>query len=618
MLLPFPIHSLLNHSFMKKKNGLIIKTAVVVLLAGSWLMACRREIVHTNQAGTNPRAVLPAGQYSVIYDQIPTDSTDDVPRELGMKFKVIVPGTFTKISFYKMVNDSGAHTGRLWDSAGNVLATVTFSGETARGWQFATLSTPYSVTANKTYIVSVNAPYGYAYTHGGLASSLTNGPMVSIADGNNGVYGSPGTFPTSSYLNSNYYRDVVFVPTSDDPTAPTAPTSLAASSITSSSATLSWTAATDNVGVTGYEIYRNGYLIATVSGSTTSYSAVNLNAAAPYSFYVKAKDAFGNRGAASNLADFITTNPGTVTHGSQLTTSLVGPGAISITSFTTVAGGTFMGAALSGWGSAARTVAAGGETIDGFWFPAGTVVLQGADVSSLITVTGGWLVLRGCKGSLLASNPTSDSGGVAVLYSEMVAVNSGGRKDNQQPRETIVHRCYFPHNGLENLYSDNAIVTECWINPYPDTVGTDHVDGIQTWGGQRYLNFSRNHFEFHTPFNSSLSGLLGMYTDGAQNGYSGYDHITVQNNYFVLGSTGYALHAPLGQPVTYMSVTGNTWTWNSAAPDKDHSLAVYTNTSLSLPNYKTDGNYWHNNTWADGPYSGQFLKPTDSTSTSDY
>ena len=122
---------------MKKIHGLFIKTAIAALLAGVCLIACRRDLITSRSAGTNPRAVLPTGQYSVIGTQVPgTDSTNDLPRELGMKFKAIVPGTFTKISFYKMVNDSGTHIGHLWDSAGTLLATVTFTGETARGWQF--------------------------------------------------------------------------------------------------------------------------------------------------------------------------------------------------------------------------------------------------------------------------------------------------------------------------------------------------------------------------------------------------------------------------------------------------------------------------------------------------
>ena len=78
-----------------------------------------------------------------------------------------------------------------------------------------------------------------------------------------------------------------------DTQAPTAPTSLVSSNLTSTSVTVSWTASTDNVGVTGYEVSRNGTIVS-ASQSTTSYNATGLSASTPYSFTVRAKDAAGN------------------------------------------------------------------------------------------------------------------------------------------------------------------------------------------------------------------------------------------------------------------------------------------------------------------------------------
>ncbi|PSL45428.1 chitodextrinase [Chitinophaga niastensis] len=600
---------------MKKTNGLIIKTTVAILFIGSWLIGCRRDLLlyggHPVQAST-----LASGSYAVLTTQLPTFNQADVAVELGMKFKSITAGKITQLSYYKVAGETGTHTGHLWSVSGTLLKSAVFTSETDTGWQFVTLDTAYNIGADTTFVVSVNSVSHYASTSHGLASVINNGPLSSIAD-NNGVYiYTPGSFPNSSYNGTNYFRDIVFVPTANDPIPPSVPGSLTATSITSNSAILSWTASTDNIGVTGYEVYRNGILIDTTAATTLSVT--HLNAAGAYSFYVKARDAFGNRSAASNLADFLTINPGTVTQGSQLTTSMVGPAGISISSFTTVPGGSFYGTALAGWGNLARTLAAGGETIDGFWFPQGTVVLQAADITSQITVYSGWLVLRGCKGSIIYRNPIGDGGGGATLYSQLTAFNTNGRKDGEQPAEAIVHRCYFPNSGLENVYADNITVTESWITPDPSFTG-EHVDGIQTWGGQSYLNFSRNHFQFNAPDpDGSFSGLIAMYTDGSQAGYSGYDHITVKDNYIILDSTGIGLHAPLGVPVTNMSVTGNRWKWTLGAPDKDYSPAVYTNTSQTIPNYKTGGNSWSDNRWVDGPYANQFLLPNNVTASSDY
>ena len=92
-----------------------------------------------------------------------------------------------------------------------------------------------------------------------------------------------------------------------DTTAPTAPTGLTATSPSPTQVNLSWTAATDNVGVTGYQIFRNGIgpAIATVSSGTT-YSDSNLTPATTYSYTVKAVDAATNVSPASNAASVTT------------------------------------------------------------------------------------------------------------------------------------------------------------------------------------------------------------------------------------------------------------------------------------------------------------------------
>ncbi|MFC1430448.1 cellulose binding domain-containing protein [Streptacidiphilus sp. N1-3] len=83
-----------------------------------------------------------------------------------------------------------------------------------------------------------------------------------------------------------------------DTQPPTAPSNLAVSGTTSSSAALSWTGSTDNVGVTGYNVYRGGTLVGTATG--TSYTDTGLSASTGYSYTVKAVDAAGNLSAASN------------------------------------------------------------------------------------------------------------------------------------------------------------------------------------------------------------------------------------------------------------------------------------------------------------------------------
>lgn len=87
-----------------------------------------------------------------------------------------------------------------------------------------------------------------------------------------------------------------------DTQAPTAPTNVIANNPTSNSIAVSWTAATDNVGVASYQVYANGNLAATVSGTTTSTTVNSLSPLTQYTFYVIAKDAAGNSSPQSTTA----------------------------------------------------------------------------------------------------------------------------------------------------------------------------------------------------------------------------------------------------------------------------------------------------------------------------
>ncbi|MES2037479.1 MAG: hypothetical protein V4495_06545 [Pseudomonadota bacterium] len=305
---------------------------------------------------------------------------------------------------------------------------------------------------------------------------------------------------------------------------------------------------------------------------------------------------------------------GTITHGMQLTTDMVGPAGIAISSFADVPGGTFSGTPLNGWGEHARIVGPDAEVIDGYSFPPGTVVLQGVNLSSEVVVNSGWLVLRGSKGSLLLNHPKGSTGGGAALYSELSAFNTVGAKDGRQPALSICHRCYFPHSGLENVYSNNVIITESWIAVDPGNTG-DHVDGIQTWGGQSGLSIARNRLQWNGEHNDTQSGLIAMYSDGAQNGSTGYNKILIENNYIVIGKGGgIGLHAPMNVATTNMRVIGNRWSWVDGS-DPDYSPAIYRGPKFA--NYRKNGNCWSDNRWSDGENVNKFLLPDNSTSITD-
>ena len=93
-----------------------------------------------------------------------------------------------------------------------LLATATFTGETASGWQQVNFSTPVSITAGATYTAAYHTSVGeYSATSNYFTANVVSGDLTAPASGN-GVYayGASDTFPTSTYNATNYWVDVVY------------------------------------------------------------------------------------------------------------------------------------------------------------------------------------------------------------------------------------------------------------------------------------------------------------------------------------------------------------------------------------------------------------------------
>lgn len=199
--------------------------------------------------------------------------------ELGMKFRSSVATNVTGVRFYKGSGNTGTHTGSLWTSSGVKLATVTFSNETASGWQQANFANPIGITANTTYVISYYAPNGhYSVTEGHFAnSSYTNGTLTALqngVDGGNGVYkyGSTSAFPNQTYASSNYWVDVIANNSTDTVPPTVAITTPPNGATLSGSVTLEATAS-DNVAVSSVQFKLDGVNIG-ASDTTAPYSVV--------------------------------------------------------------------------------------------------------------------------------------------------------------------------------------------------------------------------------------------------------------------------------------------------------------------------------------------------------
>ena len=176
---------------------------------------------------------------------------------------------------------------------------------------------------------TVSFGYGGSYDDGHVTPKYeTSTPFISHAYSKAGTY-----FARLVVLQDNGKTSssciLITVTTSIDTVVPSTPTNLTSSNITSVGFTLSWTASTDNIGVTSYEIFRNGVL-AGVS-YTTSFNVTGLSANTTYAMTVKAKDGAGNVSAASTALNVTTSAPDNQTP--TVPTGL-GSSSITTTSFT--------------------------------------------------------------------------------------------------------------------------------------------------------------------------------------------------------------------------------------------------------------------------------------------
>jgi chitodextrinase len=179
---------------------------------------------------------------------------------------------------------------------GNLSATASSATAIALSWQASTDNvgvTGYTVYRDGTETATVNGSTT-SYSDGGLIPGTTHTYTVTASDGAGNV--SPASNQASAT-------------TQADTTPPSTPGTPVATNVTPSQVSLSWTASTDNVGVVGYRVIRNGSVIATASGTT--YTDSGVSASSSYTYQVVAVDAAGNT-APSGTLSVITPAPGTL------------------------------------------------------------------------------------------------------------------------------------------------------------------------------------------------------------------------------------------------------------------------------------------------------------------
>lgn len=238
--------------------------------------------------------------WTTLLAATPNDGSENVviPNTPGTTNRIMVKGT--NHIFFDISNANFTITAGSTDTVAPTPPTLAASGttETSTNLSWSGATDAVGVTGYDVYkdAVLFGSTSGTTYTVTGLTNSTTYSFTVKAKDAAGNVS-----------VASNAVSVTTLAPTPDT-TAPTAPT-LAASGITFTSANLSWSGATDNVAVTGYDVFKDGVLVG--STTATTYAVSGLTASSTYTFNVKAKDAAGNASVNSNTVTVITPTPDT-------------------------------------------------------------------------------------------------------------------------------------------------------------------------------------------------------------------------------------------------------------------------------------------------------------------
>lgn len=218
-----------------------------------------------------------------------------IPNTASSTCRIMIKGTnhiFFDVSNTNFTITAGSAPDTQAPTAPTLAASGTTQTTTNLSWSGATDNvgiTGYDVYKGATLLVSTAST---TYAVSGLTASTTYTFTVKAKD-------ASGNISVASNI-----VNVTTLVAAGDTAAPSTPTSLAASGTTQTTTTLTWNASSDNVAVTGYEVFLGGSSIGTVT--TTSANITALTAATAYSFTVRAFDAAGNNSAMSNVANVTT------------------------------------------------------------------------------------------------------------------------------------------------------------------------------------------------------------------------------------------------------------------------------------------------------------------------
>ena len=272
---------------------------------------------------------------------------------------------------------------RATDAAGNLSAYSNTASATTTAPDTQPPTAPSNLTATAASTTQINLSWTASTDNVGVTgykveqcqgASCSNFAQVGTTTGAT-TYSATGLTTNTSYSyrvratdaagNLSSYSNTASATTLADTQAPTAPTNLTATAFSSVQINLSWTASTDNVGVTGYKVEQcqgascsNFAQVGTTSGTGTTYSATGLTASTSYSYRVRATDAAGNLSGYSNTASATTSTapPPTVTFVQIADSAPQGNATSTTATFALAQGGGDLNIVFIGWNDSTTTV----------------------------------------------------------------------------------------------------------------------------------------------------------------------------------------------------------------------------------------------------------------------
>jgi chitodextrinase len=424
---------------------------------------------------------------------------------------------------------------RAIDAAGNASSPATLSITTAACSDTQPPTAPGNVTASARTTASISLTWAAASDNVGVAGyRLYNGGTVAqTTAGTTGIVGglTCGTnytlavdaFDASGNSSPKTTVMVATLPCADT-TPPTQPTNLRATSATTTSATLAWNAATDNVGVTRYDVYRAGTKVG--SATTTSYVMNALTCGTTYSVGVKALDAAGNASTQATA--------------SISTSACVPPPSTG-----------FPDASNTGVPAGTTLTPSGGMTIT----TAGAVI-DGREITGQVVVNAPNVTIRNTR---IRSNAMwvidNNSTGLVVEDSEIINRPVSGQNNchngigdaNFTVRRTEITGC----ENAANFGGDNIVFEDNYVHDL-DTTGPSyvwgndpHTDGIQMSPGADNIVVRHNWIDPSPGGGVTAPIIMGV--NGSQS------NIRIEDNYLDGRGASYAIYLPRQQSTVYVN-----------------------------------------------------------------